>query len=159
MRQSVLAAFTGVLILILPLLTWAQDTCNLLPVSVQTVPLFHLADHTVNKTNVTLCEKYTPPGTSQYDWMVQLINLAFTGEYKPLPNQWPADPNGTYQGSGILDPHAVYRDPCNVVTPINLVPFFNGTYRSNNRNGKVSRPNPLSLARVSSCKQYRCSQG
>ena len=130
---------TYVVILALPLTTYAQDQCNLLPVSVQTVPLFSLVPHTLNKTSTTLCEKYTPKGTSQYDWIVKLINLAFTGDYTPLPNPWPANANGSYQATGILDPEAVYRDPCFTVTKVNLVPYFNGTWRSNNRNGKVSQ--------------------
>ena len=126
--------------LTLPFLSHAQDQCNLLPVSIQTLPLYSLVPHTLNKTSTTLCEKYTPNGTTQYQWITELVNLAFTGDFKPLPNLWPAVPNGTYQASGLLDPQSVYRDPCNTVTKINLVPYFNGTYRSNNRNGKVRFP-------------------
>lgn len=107
----------------------AQDQCNLLPVAIQSLPLKTLKGHQ------TICEKYTPKGQSQYKFITDLINLSFTGRYKPLPNLWPAVPNGTYQASGILDPNAVYRDPCYVVTPINLVPYFNGTWKSNNRHG------------------------
>lgn len=108
----------------------AQDQCNLLPVAIQSLPL-----KTLNDSARTICEKYTPPGQSQYKFITDLINLSFTGKYKPLPNLWPAVPNGTYQASGILDPNAVYRDPCYTVTPINLVPYFNGTWKSNNRRG------------------------
>lgn len=108
----------------------AQDQCNLLPVAIQSLPL-----KTLKNPAQTICEKYTPPGESQYKFISDLINLSFTGKYKPLPNLWPANPNGTYQASGILDPNAVYRDPCYTVTAINLVPYFNGTYKSNNRHG------------------------
>ena len=109
--------------------TYAQDQCNLLPVAIQRLPLKALVG------NQTICQKYTPSNSTQYDFVSKLVNLAFTGDYKPLPNLWPAVKNGTYQASGILDPNAVYRDPCYVVTPINLVPYFNGTYKSNNRGG------------------------
>ena len=115
--------------------SYAQDQCNLLPVAIQELPLYSLVPHTLNKTTQTICERYTPANSTQLAWITQLINLAFTGDYVPLPDLWPADPNGTYQASGILDPNAVYRDPCYTVTPINLVPYFNGTYKSNNRNG------------------------
>jgi len=124
-------------------LTVAQDQCNLLPVQIVTLPLYSLIPHTLNATNATICEKYTPANSSQYAWITQLVNLAFTGDYKPLPDLWPANPNGTYQSSGILDPNAVYRDPCFKVTPINLVPYFNGTYKSNNRGGKATAINFL----------------
>ena len=133
-KISICSIFT----LALPLLVLAQDQCNLLPVSIQTFPLYSLVPHTLNKTSTTLCEKYTPKGESQYEWIVKLINLAFTGDFVPLPDLWPENPNGTYQASGILDPESVYRDPCYEVTNINLVPYFNGTYRSNNRHGRVS---------------------
>ncbi|KAL8715832.1 MAG: hypothetical protein Q9220_000499 [cf. Caloplaca sp. 1 TL-2023] len=109
---------------------FAQDQCNLLPVAVQSLPL------KIQSGNQTICERYTPANQTQYQWISKLINLAFTGDYTPLPDLWPANPNGTYQASGILDPNSVYRDPCYTVTPINLVPYFNGTYKSNNRNGK-----------------------
>lgn len=122
------------------LLASAQDQCNLLPVSIQTFPLYSLVPHTLTKTSTTICEKYTPTGTSQYDWIVKLINLAFTGDFKPLPNLWPANPNGTYQSTGLLDEDAVYRDPCFVIDKVNLVKYFNGTFKSNNRNGKVGTP-------------------
>lgn len=112
----------------------AQDQCNLLSVLIQTLPL-----KTLKNPAQTICEKYTPAGQSQYQFISDLINLAFTGKYKPLPNLWPAVPNGTYQASGILDPNAVYRDPCYTVTPINLVPYFNGTWKSNNRHGVISK--------------------
>ncbi|KAL8783772.1 MAG: hypothetical protein Q9213_004388 [Squamulea squamosa] len=108
----------------------AQDQCNLLPVAVQSVPFKAL------KGNQTICEKYTPANSTQYEWISKLVNLAFTGGYAPLPNMWPEKANGTYQASGLLDPNGVYRDPCLTVTKINLVPYFNGTYKSNNRNGK-----------------------
>ena len=108
----------------------AQDQCNLLPVAAQTLPL-----KAFENENQTLCERYTPSNSTQYEWIKTLVNLAFTGDYVPLPNLWPAVPNGTYQATGILDPVAVYRDPCYTVTKINLVPFFNGTWKSNNRNG------------------------
>lgn len=107
----------------------AQDQCNLLPVAIQSLPLKALVG------NQTICQKYTPSNSSQYDFVCKLVNLAFTGDYKPLPNLWPAVTNGTYQASGILNPNSVYRDPCYTVTAINLVPYFNGTYKSNNRNG------------------------
>ncbi|KAL8840747.1 MAG: hypothetical protein Q9170_001185 [Blastenia crenularia] len=112
-------------------LTLAQDQCNLLPVAVQSLPL-----KVLNSTQ-TICDRYTPSNSTQYAWISKLINLAFTGDYTPLPNLWPANPNGTYQASGILDPNSVYRDPCYEVTAINLVPFFNGTWKSNNRDGKA----------------------
>ena len=108
-----------------------------------TLPLYSLVPHSLNKTNATICEKYTPTNITQYAWVTKLVNLAFTGDFVPLPNLWPATPNGTYQASGILDPNAVYRDPCFTVTPINLVPYFNGTYKSNNRNGKPTAINFL----------------
>lgn len=123
------------LLALLATLAAAQDQCNLLPVAVQELPLYSLVLHTLNKTNETLCERYTPANSTQIKWITQLVNLAFTGDYVPLPDLWPADPNGTYQSTGILDPMAVYRDPCYTVTKINLVPYFNGTYKSNNRNG------------------------
>ena len=118
---SIIAALTATVL--------AQDQCNLLPVAVQSLPL------KAAPGNQTICEKYTPSNQTQYEWISKLINLAFTGDYTPLPDLWPANPNGTYQASGILDPNSVYRDPCYTVTPINLVPYFNGTYKSNNRNG------------------------
>ena len=107
----------------------AQDQCNLLPVAIQSLPL------KAEVGNQTLCEKYTPANTTQYEFMVKLINLAFSGKFTPLPDLWPAVPNGTYQSSGILDPNAVYRDPCFTVNHLNLVPYFNGTWKSNNRGG------------------------
>lgn len=107
----------------------AQDQCNLLPVAIQSLPL------KAEVGNQTLCEKYTPANSTQYEFMTKLINLAFSGKFTPLPNLWPAVRNGTYQSSGILDPNAIYRDPCFTVTPINLVPYFNGTWKSNNRGG------------------------
>ncbi len=107
----------------------AQDQCNLLPVAIQSLPFKALVGIQ------TICQKYTPSNSSQYDFVSKLVNLAFTGDYKPLPNLWPAVKNGTYQASGILNPNSVYRDPCYTVTAINLVPYFNGTYKSNNRNG------------------------
>lgn len=110
----------------------AQDKCNTLTVAIQNLPLKTLVG------NQTICQKYTPSNSSQYDFISKLVNLALTGDYKPLPNLWPAVKNGTYQASGILDPNAVYRDPCFTVTPINLVPYFNGTYKSNNH--KQVRP-------------------
>lgn len=130
-------AASSLLALGLAVVALAQDQCNLLPVSIQSLPLYSLVPHTLNKTSTTLCDKYTPSGTSQYQWITKLVNLAFTGDYVPLPNLWPAVPNGTYQASGILDPESVYRDPCYTVTKVNLVPYFNGTYRSNNRNGNA----------------------
>ena len=120
----------------------AQDQCNLLPVAVQELPLYSLVLHTLNKTNQTLCERYTPANSTQLEWITQLVNLAFTGDFVPLPDLWPANPNGTYQSTGILDPMAVYRDPCYTVTKINLVPYFNGTYKSNNRDGVSPIPLP-----------------
>ncbi len=132
------------LLLVLHLaLVAAQDQCNLLPVQVATLPLYSLIPHTLSPTNATICEKYTPANSSQYAWITKLVNLAFTGDYVPLPDLWPANPNGSYQSSGILDPNAVYRDPCFTVTPINLVPYFNGTYKSNNRGGKATAVNFL----------------
>ncbi|KAL9604617.1 MAG: hypothetical protein Q9219_000337 [cf. Caloplaca sp. 3 TL-2023] len=120
--------------ILLPLLSlplsFAQDECNLLPVAVQALPL------KVLDSTQTICERYTPSNSTQYDWIAKLINLAFAGDYTPLPDLWPANPNGTYQASGILDPNSVYRDPCFEVTNINLVPYFNGTWKSNNRDGK-----------------------
>ena len=107
----------------------AQDQCNLLPVAIQSLPL------KAETGNKTLCEKYTPANSTQYEFITKLINVAFSGKFTPLPNLWPAVPNGTYQSSGILDPNAIYRDPCYTVTPINLVPYFNGTWKSNNRGG------------------------
>lgn len=124
-------------------LTSAQDQCNLLPVQVVSLPLYSLIPHTLTPTNATICDKYAPANGSQYTWITKLVNLAFTGDYVPLPNLWPANPNGTYQASGILDPNAVYRDPCFTVTHINLVPYFNGTYKSNNRNGRATAINFL----------------
>jgi len=129
------------LLVVLVTLAVAQDQCNLLPVAIQELPLHSLVLHTLNKTNETLCERYTPANSTQLEWITRLVNLAFTGDYVPLPDLWPANPNGTYQSTGILDPQAVYRDPCFTVTNINLVPYFNGTYASNNRNG-VSPPSP-----------------
>ncbi|KAL9004643.1 MAG: hypothetical protein Q9188_002534 [Gyalolechia gomerana] len=119
-----------VLLLSLPL-AHAQDQCNLLPVAIQSLPLTVL-----NSSTLTICERYTPANSTQYAWISKLINLAFTGDYTPLPDVWPANPNGTYQASGLLDPNAVYRDPCGEVMGINLVPYFNGTWKSNNRGGK-----------------------
>ena len=110
----------------------AQDKCNLLPVAAQTLPLY-----TLKHPNQTICQRYTPANSTQYAWISKLINIAFTGQYAPLPDLWPADPNGTYQATGILDTLAVYRDPCYTVTKINLLPWFNGTWKSNNRNGKA----------------------
>lgn len=127
---------------ILSTLAIAQDQCNLLPVAVQELPLYSLVLHTLNKTNQTLCERYTPANSTQLEWITILVNLAFTGDYVPLPDLWPANPNGTYQSTGILDPMAVYRDPCYTVTKVNLVPYFNGTYKSNNRNGVSPIPPP-----------------
>jgi len=124
---------TSLLPLLLLTLTHAQDQCNLLPVQIVSLPLYSLIPHTLNRTTLTICEKYTPANTTQHAWITQLVNLAFTGAYTPLPDLWPANPNGTYQSSGILDPNAIYRDPCFTVTPINLVPYFNGTYASSNR--------------------------
>lgn len=139
------------LVLTLPLLlsvpfAQAQDQCNLLPVAVQSLPL------KVLNSSQTICERYTPSNTTQYAWISQLINLAFTGDYTPLPDLWPANPNGTYQASGILDPNAVYRDPCYAVTKINLVPYFNGTYKSNNRDGKAVAINFLDGGGVTALK-------
>lgn len=133
------------LLLLLHLLTLAaaQDQCNLLPVQIVTLPLYSLVPHTLTPTNLTICEKYTPANSTQYAWISKLVNLAFTGAFVPLPDLWPANPNGTYQSSGILDPEAVYRDPCYTVTPINLVPYFNRTYKSNNRAGKPTAINFL----------------
>ena len=131
------------LTLALALLTTAQDQCNLLPVAIQSLPLYSLVPHTLIHTNTTLCAKYTPASSTQYAWIARLINLAFTGDYVPLPDLWPANPNGTYQASGILNPLAVYRDPCYTVTPINLVPYFNGSYRSTNRNNRPTAVNFL----------------
>ncbi len=107
----------------------AQDQCNLLPVAIQRLPL------EAETGNKTLCEKYTPANSTQYEFITKLINIAFSGKFTPLPDLWPAVPNGTYQSSGILDPNAIYRDPCFTVTHINLVPYFNGTWKSNNRGG------------------------
>ncbi|KAL6720642.1 hypothetical protein ACLMJK_002567 [Lecanora helva] len=129
-------------LLLLPL-SHAQDQCNLLPVQIAPLPLYSLVPHTLNKTTTTLCSKYTPANTTQYTWVTRLVNLAFTGDYVPLPDLWPVDPNGTYQASGILDPNAIYRDPCFTVTPINLVPYFNGTYKSTNRGGHAVAMNFL----------------
>lgn len=137
-----LIALISIILLELPLTT-AQDQCNLLPVSIQTLPLYSLVPHTLNKTKTTICEKYTPANTTQLEWITKLVNLAFTGDYVPLPNLWPGVPNGTYQATGILDPEAVYRDPCFTVTKVNLVPYFNGTYKSNNRNGVRALTSPL----------------
>lgn len=124
-------------------ITLAQDQCNLLPLEIATLPLYSLVPHTLNKTFLTICEKYTPANSTQYAWISKLINLAFTGDFTPLPDLWPANPNGTYQATGILDPNAVYRDPCFTITPINLVPYFNGTWKSNNRNGQATAVNFL----------------
>ncbi|CAF9929280.1 MAG: hypothetical protein ALECFALPRED_004290 [Alectoria fallacina] len=133
---------------ILSTLAIAQDQCNLLPVAVQELPLYSLVLHTLNKTNQTLCERYTPANSTQLEWITILVNLAFTGDYVPLPDLWPANPNGTYQSTGILDPMAVYRDPCYTVTKVNLVPYFNGTYKSNNRNGVPTAINFLDSGSV-----------
>ena len=116
--------------------TLTQDQCNLLPVQTVSLPLYSLIPHTLTPINRTICQAYAPANSTQYTWITKLVNLAFTGDYVPLPDLWPANPNGTYQASGILDPNAVYRDPCYTVTKINLVPYFNGTYKSTNRNGK-----------------------
>lgn len=124
--------FSSFLLPLTVLLPWvinAQDECNLLPVAIQYVPLRTRA------RNQTICEKYTPANQTQYQFISTLVNLAFTGKYKPLANPWPANATGAYQGTGILDPNAVYRDPCYVVEKIDLVKYFNGTYKSNNRKG------------------------
>ena len=119
-------------------LALAQDQCNLLPLSGHVdLPLHKLVPHSLTPTNQTLCEAYAPSNGTQLAWITKLINLAFTGDFVPVSDPWPADPNGTYQSTGILDPQAKYRDPCDTVTNINLVPYFNGTWRSNNRNGKA----------------------
>lgn len=124
-------------------LSIAQDTCNLLPIEIAPLPFYSLVPHSLNKTNLTICEKYTPTNSTQYAWITNLINTAFTGDFTPLPNLWPANPNGTYQSTGILDPNAVYRDPCFEVTKVNLVPWFNGTFKSTYRGGKAVAKNFL----------------
>ncbi len=126
------------LLLLLPL-THAQDQCNLLPITRPTFPLYSLQPHSLTPTNTTLCEKYTPSNSTQLQWITTLVNTAFTGDFTPLPNLWPQHPNGTYQATGILDDRAVYRDPCYSVMGVNLVKYFNGTWKSNNRGG-VSPP-------------------
>lgn len=133
------------LIHLLALLTFttAQDACNLLPVSIPNLPLHSLIPNTLTPTNTTLCDRYAPANSTQLAFITKLVNLAFTGGFTPLPNPWPANPNGTYQSTGILDPAGVYRDPCFTVTKINLVPWFNGTYASTNRNGKAVARNFL----------------
>ncbi|MDI1492849.1 MAG: hypothetical protein OHK93_004632 [Ramalina farinacea] len=122
-----LSKLTLISILSLLPLTLAQDQCNLLPLrSNIEFPLKTYIPHTNTTTNTTICDKYAPKNMTQYQWIIQIINLAFTGDFPP-----PA--NGTYQSQGILNPNAYYIDPCEVRTSINLVPYFNGTYRSNNR--------------------------
>lgn len=140
-----LLSFLPILLSFLPL-SLAQDKCNLLPNVIVSLPL------KVLNSSSTICERYTPSNSTQYAWISKLINLAFTGDYTPLPNLWPANPNGTYQASGVLDPNAVYRDPCGEVTKINLVPYFNGTYKSNNRDGKAVAINFLDGGGVTALK-------
>ena len=122
---------------LLPLLTLAQDQCNLLPLRGHIdLPLHHLKTASLDPTPITLCDQYAPKNAPQLSWITQVINGAFIGNYTPVVGpKWPQDPNGTYQGTGLLDPHAVYRDPCGVVTSVPLVGWFNGSRRSTNRGG------------------------
>ena len=82
--------------------------------------------------NQTICNKYAPSNMTQYEFMIQLVNKAFLGDYPPLPTNLT---QYAYQSTGLLDPEGVYVDPCGVSTPINLVPYFNGSLLSTNRGG------------------------
>lgn len=80
--------------------------------------------------NKTFCKQWKPAGMSQWDWVYDVVYRAFTGEYKPLPNA------SMYQGQGILNASAYYRDPIGHVTKVNLLRYFDGSRASSNRNDK-----------------------
>ena len=80
--------------------------------------------------NQTFCKQWKPNGTSQWEWLYEVVYTAFTGEYKPL-----ADPT-MYQGQGILNSSAYYRDPIGEVTGVNLLKYFDGSHASASRDGK-----------------------
>lgn len=79
--------------------------------------------------NKTFCKQWKPEGISQWDWVYDVVYRAFTGEFTPL-----ADPS-MYQGQGILNASAYYRDPIGDVTKVNLHRYFDGSRASSNRNG------------------------
>ncbi|KAI9813317.1 MAG: hypothetical protein M1827_004259 [Pycnora praestabilis] len=79
--------------------------------------------------NQTVCAQYVPENITQYDFMYNLVTLALVGNYTPLLNR------SLYQAQGILNPNAVYRDPTNTKTNVNLLPYFNGDLKSTNRDG------------------------
>ena len=81
--------------------------------------------------NTTFCDAYVPANESQYSFMYKLVERAFVGDYAPVPA-------GTYQGMGILNPNAYYIDPIGDNVTINLLPYFNGSLKSNNRCGVCS---------------------
>ena len=83
--------------------------------------------------NQTLCDAYAPSSLTQYQWIIQLINKSFLGDFPPVPAN--ATGFNAYQSTGILDPKGSYVDPCGNTFPINLVPYFNGSLLSTNRNG------------------------
>ena len=115
----------------------AQDECNQLPLRAHIdLPLRHYIPGSNNQTNQTLCDRYAPKNASQLTWITRVINTAFVGNYPPVKGPaYPQDPNGTYQATGILDPHGYYLDPCKKLYPTNLLQYFNGSLRSTNRNG------------------------
>lgn len=80
--------------------------------------------------NQTFCSQYIPYGSSQWEWMFDLVYRAFSGQYTPLANA------STYQAQGILNASAYYRDPVGNTSPVNLLKYFDGSLASSNRCGK-----------------------
>lgn len=121
-------------------LAFSQDECNALPLRGHIdLPLRTYVPQTLDLTNTTICDKYAPKNSTQLDWIRKLVNMAFVGNFAPVKGpKWPEDPKGIYQSTGILDPNAQYKDPCNTLYPVNLVQYFNGSLRSTNR-GEVRR--------------------
>ena len=117
----------------------SQDECNKLPLRGHIdIPLHSLIPQTLTPSNTTMCDKYAFKNDTQLAWITRLINLAFVGDYTPVQGpKWPEVANGTYQGTGLLDPKARYKDPCDVVEDINLLQYFDGSLMSTNRGGNA----------------------
>ena len=119
----------GVVACLLPA-ALAQESPNQNQSNTLIEKLIYLPLYTGNGTsNQTFCDAYTPANETQYTFITKLIERAFTGNYKPLAN------TSSYQGTGLLDPNAFYRDPIGITDKVNLLPYFNGALKSTNRDG------------------------